>query len=75
MLAISLLGVILVVAGLALSFPSLSNKINVKTTTGWAIAAIGMLIISFCAFVARDFVFASISLMFAIGDLYCCTKD
>ena len=75
MFIISLLGTILVIIGIILTIPSLCNKTHISTTIGWAMAAVGMIIVSFCAFVAKNFVFATISLMFAMGNLYFCVTN
>lgn len=75
MFIINLIGVILGIAGITLTIPTISNKIKISTTIGWAMAAVGMFIISFCGFAVNDFIFAILSLIFAVIDLYFCVND
>jgi hypothetical protein len=51
------------------------DKINLNTGIGWLIAAVGMLLLSFCEFFAGSLIYAIISLIFAMVNIYFCIND
>ena len=75
MLTIQLFGIILVLIGIILSFQTVRDKINLNAGIGWLIAAVGMLLLSFCDFFAGSLIYAIISLIFAMVNIYFCIND
>ncbi len=75
MLTIQLFGILLVLIGVILSFQTVRDKINLNTGIGWLIAAVGMLLLSFCEFFAGSLIYATISLIFVMVNIYFCIND
>ena len=75
MLTIQLFGIILVLIGIILSFQTVRDKINLNAGIGWLIAAVGMLLLSFCEFFAGSLIYAIISLIFVMVNIYFCIND
>ncbi len=67
---ISFFAFVLVFVGILLTTNILPNKFSFGKSTGWALAALGMLILSVYAFTCGKIIFAIISLIFAIGNAY-----
>ena len=74
MLIINLIGTLLVIIGTILTLPTVSEKIHLNASIGWALAAVGMLILSFCGFLDKHIIFGIVCLIFAIGNLYFCVN-
>ena len=70
MMLINIFVLVLVVVGILLTTNTLSSRINFGKTIGWAMMALGMLILSVCGFASGKIIFASVSLVFAIVDAY-----
>ena len=75
MLTIQLFGIILVLIGVILSFQTVRDKINLNAGIGWLIAAVGMLLLSFCEFFAGSLIYAIISLIFVMVNIYFYIND
>ena len=75
MLIINLIGTLLVIIGIILTFPTVCAKIHFNASIGWIIATIGMLILSFCGFIGKNIIFGIVCLIFAMGDLYFCVTN
>lgn len=75
MFIISLFGTIFVILGVILTIPIVCEKIHLNASIGWAIATIGMLMLSFSSFLGKNIIFGIVCLIFAMGDLYFCVTD
>ena len=75
MLAINLFGTIFVILGIILTIPTVCEKIHLNASIGWAIATIGMLMLSFSSFLGKNIIFGIVCLIFAMGNLYFCVTD
>ena len=75
MLTIRLFSILFILIGVILSFQTVCDKINLSTGIGWLIAAVGMLLLSFCEFFAGSLIYAIISLIFAMVNIYFCMND
>jgi hypothetical protein len=51
------------------------EKIHLNASIGWAIATIGMLMLSFSSFLGKNIIFGIVCLIFAMGNLYFCVTD
>ena len=65
MFIISLFGTIFVILGIILTIPTVCEKIHLNESIGWAIATIGMLMLSS----------GIVCLIFAMGNLYFCATN
>ena len=75
MFIISLFGVIFVILGVILTIPIVCEKIHLNASIGWAIAAIGMLMLSFSNFLGKNIISGIVCLIFAMGNLYFCVTN
>lgn len=75
MIIISLFGTIFVILGVILTIPTVCEKTHLNASIGWAIAAIGMLMLSFSNFLGKNIIFGIMCLIFAIGNLYFCVTN
>jgi len=75
MLSAYLVGLLLVAIGIILSFQTVSEKIKLNVGIGWLIAAAGMLLLSLCEFISGSLIYAIITLIFAIVNIYICVND
>ena len=75
MLTIRLFSILFILIGLILSFQTVCDKINISTGIGWLISAVGMFLLSFCEFFAGSLIYAIISLIFAMVNIYFCVND
>jgi len=75
MLTIRLFSILFILIGVILSFQTVCDKINLSTDIGWLIAAVGMLLLSFCEFFAGSLIYAIISLIFAMVNIYFFIND
>ena len=67
---ISIFASALVFVGLLLTTNILSDRLDFGKSIGWALAALGMLILSVYSFMIGKIIFAIISLFFAIVNVY-----
>ena len=72
MFIISLFGTIFVILGIILTIPTVCEKIYLNASIGWAIATIGMLMLSFSSFLGKNIIYGIVCLIFAMGNLYFC---
>lgn len=70
MLTINLIGTILVIVGIVLTISKVCETIHINVIVGWILAAIGMLLLSFCGFIQGKIIFAILCLVFAMGNIY-----
>lgn len=75
MLSVYLVGLLLVAIGIILSFQTVYEKIKLNAGIGWLIAAAGMLLLSLCEFISGSLIYAIITLIFAIVNIYICVND
>ena len=68
MMIIKILGAVLVAVGLFLTTNILSSKIN--KSIGWALASLGMFLFFAYGVICGNMVFAILSLLFAIVNVY-----
>lgn len=75
MLITNLIGTLLVIIGTILTFPIVCEKFHLNAAIGWIIAAIGMIMLSFCGFLSKHIIFGIVCLIFAMGNLYFCVNS
>lgn len=67
---ISIFALAFVFVGVLLTTNILPDRLDFGKSIGWALAALGMFILSVYSFMTGKIIFAIISLFFAIGNVY-----